>query len=218
MSWHRESTDAGSTLPEVVLAAGLLVVALGMLGGTVLVPLAALARTATIDDRQVALELAGDTVVRIALSARPGLEASPVLSAERDRIVLRVGDLREARTVVLLLREGSLTVEIPDGPLDPTPASTPSSPSPVPGPAAGVVISGIDSDASSFTVRSSEGIDLTFGPSAGGTAGVLGSPLDVAHVQLILVDPIDQDGSPGRRVERNVHLRLRLPLATAAQP
>jgi len=206
MSDRGSCLDDGSTLTEVLLAAGLLAVALGMLGGSVLAPLATMMRPVPVDDRQVALELAGDTVVRLVLSARPGLDAPAILSAAPDRLELRVGDLREARRVVLVLRDGTLAVELPDGPLASGWEGVSGAVQPVPGTEAGIVIGGIGTAASAFVVRASDGTDATTGPAV------------AAVVELTLEDPSAPDGSPGRRAERTVHLRLHNPLSAAGRP
>jgi len=221
--------EDGSSLPELMLAAGLVVVALGMLGSTVVAPLSMMLRSAAPDVRQAELEVAADSVVRIVSLARPGLDRPAVLRAESDRLELRLGDLRQGQGVALVLRGDTLEVEL----LDESSVGSsgvalyPQVPSPVALPMAGALVVGLDADLSSFTVRSAEGDDLTGsehdGDSDGpdGTTGQDDAPSassgpwvpDAAVVEVVLQDPPSSDGQAGRTASRTVHLRIRSPLA-----
>jgi hypothetical protein len=184
-------SDLGSTLPELLVAAGLTLLALSMLGGSLLAPLAAMGRSATPDQRQEELDRAGDEVVAIVRLARPGLHDGPLLAAGPDRIEVRFGTLGHASPVVIRFHGGTLRTEHPDGTVD------------------RVLVSGLDADRSRFIIEDLESNDVsevTEGPTR----------TDAAVVTVVLVDPDASDGPavvPGRRTERAVHLQLRLPLA-----
>ncbi len=216
MSRPPGADESGSSLPELLLAAGLSVAALGMLATTVLGPLSTIAGWDAVDERQFELTSAADTVVTIVAMARPGLDGAAVVAATDDRIELRVGDLRRARTVVLRLADDQLRLELPEGP--------------VLGDASGVpgislaevverpIVDGIDTQRSGFVLRSVDGRILA-GTATGTATGVEpdgGEPwglTDVATIEVSLSDPDGDDGRPGRVVARSMHLRLRLPLA-----
>jgi hypothetical protein len=134
------------------------------------------------------------------------------VSAGSHRIELRVGDLRHARRVVLLLADGQLRVELPDGPMMPGTSGVPGAS--LVGPVERVVIGGLDTRRSSFSLHSVSGEDLTALIDTDGSVSVVGSTRsDVAVIKVALIDPNETDGSPGRTVIRSAHLRLRLPLA-----
>jgi len=185
-------SDLGSTLPELLVAAGLTLLALSMLGASLLAPLAAIGRSATPDQRQEEIDRAGDEVVAIVRRARPGLNEGPLLAAGPDRIAVRVGTLRHASPVVIRLDGGALRTEHPNGTVD------------------RVLVSGLDADRSRFIIEDREGNDVseaTEGPAR----------IDAAVVTVVLVDTDASDRPtvvPGRRTERAVHLQLRLPLAS----
>lgn len=223
MSRPPGADESGSSLPELLLAAGLSVAALGMLATTVLGPLSTIAGWDAVDERQFELTSAADTVVTIVAMARPGLDGAAVVAATDDRIELRVGDLRRARTVVLRLADDQLRLELPEGP--------------VLGDASGVpgislaevverpIVDGIDTQRSGFVLRSVDGRILASsatGTATGTATGVEpdgGEPwglTDVATIEISLSDPDSAGGRPGRVVARSMHLRLRLPLAAGA--
>jgi hypothetical protein len=178
--------EDGSSLPEMLVAAGLTLVALSMLGSAILGPLAAMVRSAGTDERRVELERAGDEAAALVRRARPGVEGGPILLAGEKRIELREGTLGHGAPLVLHLTDGVLWVERPDAP------------------ESRAIVSGLDVAASRFIVRTTSGEEIVSSP---------GEPvhIDAAVVTVELVDR--DDGPSGRTVSRTVHLPLRYPLA-----
>ncbi len=85
--WHRHiarrsprSDRSGSTLPELVVAAALLLTATAMAGGIVLTPLVALGRIAAADEDEQLLTTALDAAARVVRAARPTIDAPAVRS------------------------------------------------------------------------------------------------------------------------------------------
>jgi len=180
--------DDGSSLPELLVATGLTLIALSMLTTTVLSPLAVLARSGAPDARQAELERAGDEVAAALRRARPGIGQGPLILATAHRIEIRDGHLRTHALTALEFLDGALLLERTDGQ------------------AARVLVSGLDPAASRFVIHGPEGQDLSDMPAS--TAQV-----DAAVVTVLLTEPSAADGSPGVRVVRTVRLPLRLPLA-----
>jgi hypothetical protein len=205
-------SESGSSLPELLLATALTVTALSMLATTVLGPLSAIARWGVNDERQVELEQAADRVAAAIGLARPGLDAAAILSASTHRVEVRAGHLRHGRAIVLRLDEGRLSIELPDGPIEADRAGVAGAVQP--DVTEGVVIDRLDLQHSRFVVRAADGQELLSG-AAGGGRGELARPAlsDVAVIEVVLVDPDEDDGAPGRTARRSMHLRLRLPLA-----
>ncbi len=211
------SSEAGSTLPELLVATALTIAALSMLATTVLGPLSVIARWDVADERQVALEQAADRVAAAVGLARPGLADAAILSASTHRIELRAGELRQARTIVLRLHDDRLSVELPGGPIGSGWSGIDGAVQPEI--IEGVVIDGIDLQRSGFVVRSADGRDLISGAAGDGPGVSTRAALsDIAVIDIALVDPEDDDGSPGRAARRSMHLRLRLPLAGGVRP
>lgn len=72
------SDRSGSTLPELAVAAALLLTATAMAGGTVLAPLAALGRIAAMGEHEQQLTTALDAAARVVRAARPTIDAPTV--------------------------------------------------------------------------------------------------------------------------------------------
>jgi len=180
--------DDGSSLPELLVATGLTLVALSMLATTVLSPLAVVARSGVPDARRAELERAGDEVAATLRRARPGIGQGPLILVTAHRIEIRDGDLRTHAPTVLEFLDGALLLERTDGR------------------AARVLVAGLDPAASRFVIHGPDGQDISDG--AATTAQI-----DAAVVTVLLTEPSAADGSPGVRVVRTVRLPLRLPLA-----
>jgi len=180
--------DDGSSLPELLVATGLTLLALSMLATTVLSPLAAVARSGVPDARRSELERAGEEVVATLRRARPGIEQGPLILATAHRIEVRDGNLRTHATTVLQFLDGALLLERTGDP------------------EARVLVSGLDPAASRFVIHGPDGQDISDVPAP--TAQI-----DAAVVTVRLTDPAGADGSPGGSVVRTVRLLLRLPLA-----
>jgi len=206
------SPDAGSSLPELLVAAGLTLTALTMLVTTVLAPLAVISRWSAPDERRLEMDRAVEHVVAVIGLARPGLEAPAVLSGDARRIEVRVGDLRHAQPVVLLFDDGRLSVEMAEGAVSPDTSDVHGAAGP--GVLTGTLIEGIDTQRSGFVLRAIDGRVLT-APSSDVDAPTLtrSDLADVAVIEVAIVDAPGPDGSPGRTEQRTTHLRLRLPLA-----
>jgi len=180
--------DDGSSLPELLVATGLTLIALSMLATTVLSPLAVVARSGVPDARRAELERAGDEVAATLRRARPGIGQGPLILATAHRIEIRDGDLRAQAPTVLEFLDGALLLERTDGR------------------AARVLVAGLEPAASRFIIHAPDGQDIS--EVAAPTAQI-----DAAVVTVLLTEPSAADGSPGVRVVRTVRLPLRLPLA-----
>jgi len=189
----------GSSLPELLVAAGVVLVALGMVGSALVAPLTLMVRAGDADVRQMEMDRAADAVARTLASARPGNGAPALAHVGRDRLELRIGDLRDAQHIVVELRDGMLTIDHPDGRVDTIPE--------------GMVIGGIDTELSAFAALTVDGRDiaapLVTGQSDGSAAALLS---EVVAIELHLIDA-SEDGQDRPRATRTVHLQLRLPLA-----
>lgn len=75
---RRRSDRSGSTLPELAVAAALLLTATAMAGGTVLAPLTALGRIAAVDEDEQRLDAALAVTARLVRAARPTIDAPAV--------------------------------------------------------------------------------------------------------------------------------------------
>jgi hypothetical protein len=181
-------SEQGSSLPELLVAAGLTLVALSMLSASVLAPLAGMTRAAAPDDRLATLERAGDEVISLLRLARPGLEAGPLLVAGPNHIEIRGGGVRYAAPVSVLLEDGTLRVERDAGLTVRT------------------LVTGLDPEGSMISFHGADGQEI-------GSIPEMVGQRDIAVVTLVLADPPGPDGSAGRRVVRTIHLGLRLPLA-----
>jgi hypothetical protein len=201
--------EAGSTLPELLTASALLLVALTMLSGTVITPLLAIAGAYQRDERQAEFDRAVDVVAGIVRDARPGIDGSAVLVARPDELVVRTGDLRTSLEVRILLDAGRLTIEqqgsSSDGVIELS---------------SRVLIAGLDTERSRFTVLTAEGHDLTADADAisstwaDGPAAAQAATIIVVLAEAADPDGVDDaDGSRARSVERVTHLRLRAPLS-----
>jgi hypothetical protein len=120
------SGEEGSTLPEVMVAGAITLVALTMVGGTVLAPLGVLGRVAEPDLVARELDAAADAVVRIVRAARPGPDG-PAVAPDPDGIVVRLagesGDLAvriviiDDRLLAVIEGSGELPLAFAHGPL-----------------------------------------------------------------------------------------------------
>ena len=111
----RRSRDAGSTLVEMLVASTLGLIALGILGTSVVPSLTTLARTGASDEDMATLDAFAGMLVRRIASARSG-PADPAVALEGDRILLRVVTRDGPSQFVVALNAGVLTVDESDGP------------------------------------------------------------------------------------------------------
>jgi len=122
--------DDGSTLPELMVAGAITLVALTMVGGTVIAPLGALGHVAEPDSVEVELQAAADAVARIVRAARPGPSGAAVAQDDGAivvRLAGRTGDIVVRVAIVdgelLAAVEGSggsddeMRLVLPRGPL-----------------------------------------------------------------------------------------------------
>jgi len=194
------SEETGSSLPELLVAGTLGLVALGMIAGGVLAPIAGMVRGSAPDERQIELDLAADVVARILRAARPGLDEAALVRAEAGAISVRVGDLHERGEVILELRDGALTVEWETA-VDFIAAM----------PEGGLLVTGLDVDRSMFLfVTGQAEQDAILGDDSDPMAGATRAA-DVAVVTIVLHDA--SDTSHERNSVRTVRLRIRSPLA-----
>ncbi len=194
------SDETGASLPELLVAGALGLVALGMIAGGVLAPLAGMVRGSAPDERQIELDLAADVVARILRAARPGLDEAALVRAEAGVISVRVGDLHERGEVILELRDGALTVEWETA-VDFIAAM----------PEGGPLVTGLDADRSMFLfVTGQAEQDASLGDDSDPMAGATRAA-DVTVVTIVLHDA--SDAGHERSSVRTVRLRIRSPLA-----
>ena len=99
--------DAGSSLPELLAAASLVMVALSLLGSSLLPTLGALGTVAEVDPVAHELDIAADTIVRLVRSARRGPDG-PAASGVSGGVALRVPADDEDVTVTVRVVDGSV--------------------------------------------------------------------------------------------------------------
>jgi len=143
------SDQSGTSLPELLVAGSLSLVALGMVVATVVAPLHAVSQTGTVDEGRARLDLASEQVVKIVRGAHPTLEGPALVAVGPDQLTLRIGGIGAHRTTTLALRDRSLTVE--------TTGAAHSQPQTVPD---GVLIDGLDPERSAIRARSGAGSDI----------------------------------------------------------
>jgi hypothetical protein len=103
--------EDGSSVVEMLVAAGLTLTALGVLLGNVVVPLEHLARSHAADLPMVELRNAGEEVARLVRAARPGI-TEPAAAADGDRaVVLRVVEDGRVERVRIALVDDVLRIE-----------------------------------------------------------------------------------------------------------
>lgn len=157
----RTCSEDGSTLVETVLAASLTLVAVGMLVGNVLVPLATLEERLTPDGRVGELHAAADGFARIVRAARSSSAGGPVIRSGSHELVLTVGP------------DGAeLAASIVDGALLVSPSDVTSGGAPLP---AGRLVHGIDVAQSAFEILGAGAADVA-------------DPRDAVAIRLRLVD------------------------------
>lgn len=182
-SWRLASDRSGSTLPELVVAAALLLTATAMAGGTVLAPLTALGRVAVEDDDQYRLRVALDSVAVLVRAARPTLDGPAVVSLDGDpgatTLRLRFAGAGGAGMASLMLSE-ELVLTFSGS----APTLT-----------EGLLVNELDPERNRIEL-------LTHGGAADGGL----EAHDVVAVHIVLV-------RAGHEASRTVHLRMQRPLA-----
>lgn len=153
---HHES---GSTIVELSVAAGLVVLVLGMLGANALPALMRLEEVPQAQVRELQLVAAGDLVSRAVRGARPERHR-PAMVGDAQELILAMGP--EA-TVRFALVEGALVVDI-HGPVRG-----------MDGVVTSVLVSGLDMQRSSFVFFVDEGLTN-------------GAPSPATAVALVLAD------------------------------
>ena len=173
--------DEAATLPELLVAAALVLVTLAMVGSSVLPALVTLDRSTAPDDVLVELERAADTVARVVRAARPGPEGEAVAIEDGTLIVHLTVD-SPPRLARIVLAEGtlSLTLEGDEGPGPVFPT--------------GPITTGLDDESALTILRSPEGDGAVDGVMNGAPAG------QGVAVAIELV-------AEGRQVARVVRLR-----------
>jgi hypothetical protein len=106
-----ERDESGSSVVEMLVAAGLTVTALGVLLGNVVVPLEHLARAHAPDMASIELRTAGEEVARLVRAARPGIVEPAVVADGEGAVVVRVFDGGRAEHVRIALVGDALEVE-----------------------------------------------------------------------------------------------------------
>ncbi len=105
----RAPFDAGSSLPELLVAASLIMVALSLLGSFLLPSIGALGSVAEVDPVAHELDIAAETIVRLVRAARGG-PGDPAVSSVPDGVALRLpvegGDV----TVTVVVVDGSVSL------------------------------------------------------------------------------------------------------------
>lgn len=107
----RPHDEDGSSLPELLVAASLGVVALTVLATGLLGPVRSLELATRPDPRADQLELVRLELQRIVRAARPGLDEPAVLALDVDVLQFRIGDLTRADVVRLTLDHVGLIIE-----------------------------------------------------------------------------------------------------------
>lgn len=105
------SDESGSSVVEMLVAAGLTVTALGVLLGNVVVPLEHLARAHEPDMPSIELRAAGEEVARLIRAARPGIVGPAVVADGEHALVVRVVEAGRVEHVHLALVADALEVE-----------------------------------------------------------------------------------------------------------
>lgn len=109
---HRVEREGGSTIVELLVAAGVSLLALGMALNGSIPAMRALEVNAQRDDRRMELETAGDIVARTIRAARPEALRPAIVRDDRT-LILSLGSGRTAR---LQLEAGDLTLEVEGDP------------------------------------------------------------------------------------------------------
>lgn len=109
---HRVQREGGSTIVELLVAAGVSLLALGMVMDSAIPAMRALEVNAQRDDRRIELETAGDIVARTIRAARPEALRAAIVGDDRT-LILALGAGRTAR---LQLEAGDLTLAVEGDP------------------------------------------------------------------------------------------------------
>lgn len=141
MHGRRAEREDGSTVVELLVAAGVSLLALGMVLDSAIPAMRALNDTAQEDHRRIELETAGDIVARTIRAARPDA-LRPAVSGDDRTLVLSLGAGRTAR---IALDVGDLTLHVQG---DPTGALR------LPG---GLMVDGLDMERSAFALLDADG-------------------------------------------------------------
>lgn len=135
---HGCGSDAGSTLPELVVASGLVLLVLVLLTGSVLPALGMLGAAAEPDPVLQRLDLAADTIARAVRRAGPGPDGT-VLHLEGPELHLHLGAAAVGERLVLRIADGVLTMtEVTSDPAAASPEL--------------IVVEGLDEEESRFLV------------------------------------------------------------------
>lgn len=141
MRRRRAEGEDGSTIVELLVAAGVSVIALGVALGGVLPAMRALGDAHRDDHGRIELDTAGDIVARVIRAARPDAMRSAVTGDDRTLVVA----LGPGRTARILLDAGDLSLDV-EG--DPTGSL---------GLPAGLLAEGIDMEGSGFALLDPSG-------------------------------------------------------------
>lgn len=147
----RPECEQGSTLVEMLLAAAMGLLALGMVGGGAIPALRALEDLTYTDHRRVEVETAGEIVARVLRAARPDA-MRPAVSGDDRTLIVALG---AGRTGSIVLDAGTLTLGV-DG--DPSGSL---------GFPVGILLEGLDMEGSAFALLGDDGEEaLSTGPAA----------------------------------------------------
>jgi hypothetical protein len=103
--------EDGSSLPELLVAAGLGVIALAVLGTGMLGPLRSLEIASRTDPRAEHLEVVRLELQRIVRAARPGLDEPAAQLTGANEVELRIGDLSHADVMRIALADDGLLID-----------------------------------------------------------------------------------------------------------
>lgn len=106
-----DGDESGSSVVELLVAAGLTVTAFGVLLGNVIVPLGHLARTQAPDIPSIELRIAGEEVARLVRAARPGVVESAVVADGDRAVVVRLTGSGSAEHIRISLLADTLELE-----------------------------------------------------------------------------------------------------------
>jgi hypothetical protein len=132
---------------EVLVAAGITLLASSIVASAVMGPMRALTEAAAPDEERAALEAASDVFARVVRGARPGLTRAALLHASDDEVVLRLQRDGLASVVRLALVGDALTLGAAEGV---TPSDLPS----------GVLVDGLQRPGSRFLLLDRDGSEV----------------------------------------------------------
>lgn len=105
---RRSQGEEGSTLPELVVASSLTLVAVAAALSAAAGPLHRWTTFTADDVRRAEVEAAADTLARLVRSARPDLGSPAILEVRSDGLILRVGPPSDGARVSVTVEEGAL--------------------------------------------------------------------------------------------------------------